>query len=300
MATQTATRPSSKSASRAAPRPRAYWKGVLRLSLVSIPVELFAATTSADHPTLHQIHKPSGKRVRYEKVVPGIGPIDTSDIVKGFEIDRDRYVLLEPDEIDEIKLETKRTIELVQFVDHCEIDPRYFDRPYYIVPEGDVAAEGYLVMHDALKAAKKVGLGQLTLRGREYVVAIKPCGRGLMLETLRYADEVRSAETFFEDLPDLKLDKEMVNLAGELIGRKSKPFDATVFNDSYADSLRELVERKRKGKAVVTAEDSHERASSGNVVDLMEALKKSVGGKKSSSRSIKGRSGKTERAKKRA
>lgn len=286
---------------RPAALPRAYWKGVLRLSLVSIPVELFTATTSAEHPTLHQIHKPSGKRVRHEKIVPGIGPIDTADIVKGFEIDHDRYVLLEPDEIDEIKLETKRTIELVQFVDHCEIDPRYFERPYYILPEGDVATEGYLVMRAALQASKKVGLGQLTLRGRETIVAVKPCGRGLMLETLRYADEVRAAEPFFEDLPDAKLDKEMVSLAGELIERKSKPFDAGAFEDSYAQALRDLVERKRKGKAVVTADDSNERASAGNVIDLMEALKKSVGGKKSAGRSTKtSRSAKTERTKKRA
>jgi len=117
-----------------ASKPRSYWKGFLRLSLVSIAVELYAATTSEKHPTLHQIHKPSGKRVRYEKVVPGIGPIDTSDIVKGYEIDSDRYVVLEPDEIDEIKLETKRTVDLVQFVDHCEIDPRYFERPITSCP----------------------------------------------------------------------------------------------------------------------------------------------------------------------
>ena len=283
-------------AARTASRPRSYWKGFLKLSLVSIAVELYAAATSEEHPTLHQIHKPSGKRIRYEKVVPGIGPVDAADIVKGYEIDSDRYVLLEPEEIDEIRLETKRTIELVQFVDRHAIDPRYFERPYYLLPEGDVSTEGYLVMRAALEASKKVGLGQLALRGREYVVAVEPCGRGLLLETLRYADEVRSADAFFKDLPEEKLDKEMVALAAELIKRKSKPFDAGVFKDSYAAALRELVERKRKGKLVVTAEGERERAPAGNVIDLMQALKKSVG-KKSGTKSKSGRSSKSERAK---
>jgi len=157
------------------------------------------------------------------------------------------------------------------------------------------------VIRAALESAKKVALGQITLRGREHVVAVKPCGRGLLMETLRYADEVRSADAFFEDLPEPKLDKEMVGLAGELIARKSKPFDAAAFKDSYAAALHELVERKRKGKAVVTAEDEPERAPSGNVIDLMDALKKSVGGKKGGGKSTKTtRSTKSERAKKRA
>jgi DNA end-binding protein Ku len=278
-----------------ATRPRSYWKGFLKLSLVSIAVELYAAATSEEHPTLHQIHKPSGKRVRYEKVVPGLGPVDAADIVKGYEIEEDHYVLLEPEELDEIRLETKRTIELVQFVDPGDIDPRYFDRPYYILPEGDVSTEGYLVVRAALESARKVGLGQLALRGREYVIAVKPCGRGLLLETLRYADEVRSADAFFRDLPEEKLDKEMVALAGELIKRKSKPFDPGVFKDRYAAALRELVERKRKGKLVV-AEGERERVPTGKVIDLMEALKKSVG-KKGGSKPKSGRSPKSERAK---
>jgi DNA end-binding protein Ku len=204
-------------------------------------------------------------------------------------------VLLEPEELDEIRLETKRTIELVQFVDPGDIDPRYFDRPYYILPEGDVSTEGYLVVRAALESARKVGLGQLALRGREYVIAVKPCGRGLLLETLRYADEVRSADAFFRDLPEEKLDKEMVALAGELIKRKSKPFDPGVFKDRYAAALRELVERKRKGKLVV-AEGERERVPTGKVIDLMEALKKSVG-KKGGGKPKSGRSAKSERAK---
>lgn len=260
-----------------APRSRAYWKGYLRLSLVSISVELYSATQSTSQLAFHQIHKPSGKRVRYEKTVPGIGPISTSDIVKGLEIDDDTYVIIESDEIDEIKLETKRTIDLVQFVKQDEIDPRYFERPYYLVPEGDVSTEGFVVIRNALESSKKIGLGQLAMRGREHLVAVKPNGRGLLLETLRYQDELRDSAEFFDDIPDLKLDSEMVSLANELIHRKTKPFDASIFKDSYELALRDLVERKRKGKSIVSTGADEERRPSGQIIDLMEALKKSVG-----------------------
>lgn len=258
------------------PRSRAYWKGYLRLSLVSIGVELYAATVSAETTALHQIHKPSGKRVRYEKVVPGLGPIEASDIVKGFEIGDDSYVVLEPDELDEIKLESSRSIDLIQFVGRDEIDPRYFDRPYYLVPEGDVSTEGLIVIREALRSAGKVGLGQLTMRGRENLVAVMPYGKGLLLETLRYANELRAADVYFDDIPDQKIDKEMVALATELIQRKTKPFDPTAFKDAYAEALKQLVERKREGYAII-AVGEEERCPPGKVINLIEALKKSVG-----------------------
>ncbi len=257
-------------------RPRAYWTGYLRLSLVSIGVELYAATASAESTALHQIHKPSGKRVRYEKVVPGIGPIETSDIVKGFEIDDDSYVVLEPEELEEIKLESSRAIELAQFVDRAEIDPRYFEKPYYVVPEGDVSTEGFIVIREALTSTGKVGLGKLTMRGREDLVAVMPFGKGLLLETLRYQNELRAADPNFADIPDLKIDKEMVELATELIQRKSRPFDPTQFRDAYAEALKQLVERKRAGRAIITTGEA-ERREPGKVINLIEALKKSVG-----------------------
>jgi DNA end-binding protein Ku len=257
-------------------RARAYWKGYLRLSLVSIGVELYAATVSAEATALHQIHKPSGKRVRYEKVVPGLGPIEAGDIVKGFEIGDDSYVVLEPEELDKIKLESSRSLDLVQFVGRDEIDPRYFDRPYYLVPEGDVSTEGLVVIREALRSTGKIGLGQLTMRGREYLVAAAPHGKGLLVETLRYSNELRAAESFFADIPDLKPDKEMVALATELIRRKSKPFDPKAYKDRYAEALEELVERKREGHAVVTIGEE-ERRPPGKVINLIEALKKSVG-----------------------
>ena len=269
-------------------RPRAFWKGYLRLSLVSIGVELYTATVSADTTALHQIHKPSGKRVRYEKVVPGLGPVDASDIVKGFEIGDDSYVMLEPEELDEIKLESSRSIELLQFVDSNEIGMRYFDRPFYVVPEGDVSTEGLVVMREALRSTGTAGIGKLTIRGRENLVAVTPFGKGLLLETLRYANELRSAGGFFDDIPAQKVDKEMVALAVELIKRRTKPFDPGIFHDAYAVALEQLAERKRKGQAVVTTGEE-ERRPAGNVINLIDALKKSLGD--DSKRSPSGRGG---------
>ena len=169
--------------------PRALWKGQLRLSLVSIPVELYAANNSSARVSFRQIHKPSGKRIQYEKSVAGVGPIDAGDIVKGYDVGDDEYILLDPEEVDAIKLNTKKTLELVQFVGACEIPPIYFDKPYYLVPTDDLAQDAYRVIRDALNESQKVGLGQVTMRGKECLAAIKPCGDGLLLETLHYADE---------------------------------------------------------------------------------------------------------------
>ena len=167
---------------------RAVWKGQLRLSLVSIPVELHSATKSGAKVSFRQIHGPSGKRVRYQKTVPGVGPVDTSEILKGYEVGDDEYLLLDPEEIDAIRLETKKTLELVQFVGSCEISPLYYDKPYYVVPTDDLAEDAYRVVRDALRKSEMLGLGQLTMRGREYLCAIRPCGDGLLLETLHLPD----------------------------------------------------------------------------------------------------------------
>lgn len=256
---------------------RAYWKGYLRLSLVTIGVELYSAAASTGQLSLRQIHKPTGTRIRYQKVAPGIGPVDKGDIVKGLEIDKDEYVLLEPEELDAIKLESKRTIELVQFVDHCEIDPRYFEKPYYVVPAGDdVAAEGFTVIREALRQAKKVGLGQLAARGHDSLVAIKPCGDGLLLETLRYENEIRDSNKIFADIPEIDVQPDMLDLATELIERKSAAFDPEAFRSQYVKALRDLVEEKRKSGDIASASDDNLRSGGQNVVDLMDALKKSV------------------------
>jgi DNA end-binding protein Ku len=258
---------------------RAIWKGQLRLSLVSIPIEVHSATSSGARISFHQIHADSGKPVRYEKVVSGIGPVDTDDIVKGYEYEKDNYILIDPDEVDAIKLETKKTMELVQFVGACEILPLYFNKPYYLVPADELAQEAYRVVRDALRKTEKVGLTQLVMRGREYLAAVRPCGDGLLMETLHYADEIRSADPLFSSIEDETSDDELLEVATSLIERKTAPFDAEACEDNYSAALRELIERKRKSKKTsrVSTGDEPEAASRGdNVLDLMSALKKSL------------------------
>ena len=259
---------------------RAYWQGQIRLALVSIPVEVYSATKSGATIQFHQIHEPTGKRINYEKVVQGVGPVDRDEIVKGYEVSKGNYVLLDEDEIEAAKIESRCTLDLVQFVDAGEIDVFYFEKPYYVVPADDLAEEAYVVLREALKQAKKVALGQLSVRGREYLVSLKPCGKGIVLETLRYEDEVRKAQSYFKDLPAGKPSKDMLDLAKTLIDQKSAPFDASEFHDRYVEALQELIEKKRKAKGKKVLEDVEEPEAprGSNVIDLMAALKKSVGG----------------------
>jgi len=259
---------------------RAYWQGQIRLALVSIPVEIYTATKTGSKIRFNQIHQPSGQRVSYEKVVPGIGPIDRDDIIKGYEISKGEYVLLDDEEIDAVKLESKRTLELVQFVGADEIDPLYYEKPYYVAPKDELAEEAFIVLREALRRSKKVALGQLAMRGAEKLVAIKPCGKGLLLETLRYAEEVRAGQSFFDDIEDAKPKKELLDLATTLIDQKTAPFDAGEFEDRYVEALRKLIDKKAKskgGKAVIEDDGAAAGAAGSNVVDLMAALKKSVG-----------------------
>lgn len=258
---------------------RAIWKGQLRLSLVSIPVELHSARKTGQRIAFRQIHEPSGKPVRYEKVVTGVGPVDAADIVKGYEYDKGNYVLLDPEEIEAIRLESKRTFELVQFVGACEIPPVYFDKPYYLVPTDELAEDAYRVVRDALRQTEKLGLGQITMRGREYLAAVKPCGDGLLLETLHYADEVMQASRLFASIEDAQVDSELLEVATALIERKTSPFKAAAFKDHYSEAMHALLEAKlknKKVKRVSTDGDEDARPSGDNVVDLMAALKKSL------------------------
>ena len=262
---------------------RAYWQGQIRLALVSIPVEIYSASKTGAKISFNQIHEPSGKRIKYEKVVPGIGPVDRDEIIKGYEVSKGEYVLLEEEEIEAVKIESRKTLELVQFVDNCEIDPLYFEKPYYVAPKDDLAEEAFIVLREALRKAGKVALGQLSVRGSEKLVAIKPCGKGLLLETLRYADEVRKGQAFFSDIDDAKPKKELLDLATTLIEQKSAPFDASEFEDRYVDALRKLIDKKAKSKSnkAIIEDAGDAEAAGGNVIDLMAALKKSVDGKAS-------------------
>jgi DNA end-binding protein Ku len=260
---------------------RAIWRGQIRLALVSIPVELFPATKSGAQIQFHQVYEPTGQRIKYEKVVPGIGPVDRDQIVKGYEVSKGHYVLLDQEEIDSVKLESRKTLDLVEFVDEDGIDSMYFDKPYYVVPADDLAEEAYVVLRDALKAAKKIGVGQLAMRGQEYVVSLKPCGRGLLLETLRYADEVNKSSGFFRDIGDHKPDPDLLDMASMLIERKAGEFDPKEFHNRYVDALHRLIEKKQKAKGeriIEEPEGAPPKAS--NVIDLMAALKKSLGDQK--------------------
>jgi DNA end-binding protein Ku len=258
---------------------RPVWRGQIRLALVSIPVEIYPATRSGAAVQFHQVHEPSGKRIKYEKVVPGIGPVDRDQIMKGYEVSKGHYVLLDPEEIESVKLESRKTVDLVQFVDINDIDPMYFDKPYYVVPADDLAEEAFVVLREALKGAHKVGIGQLAMRGQEYVVALKPCGRGMVLETLRYADEVNRASAFFREIGDHKPDPDLLDLAATLIEKKAGDFDPKEFHNRYVDALKGLIAEKQKKKGERVIQDPHDgRPSKGsNVIDLMAALKKSLG-----------------------
>src|SRR6476469_5560784 len=234
---------------------RPAWRGQIKLALVSIPVEIYPATKSGAAIAFHQIHEPSGKRIKYEKVVPGIGPVSTDDIVKGFEVSKGEYVLLEPEEIESVKLESRKTLDLVQFVDLGDVDAIYYDKPYFVVPADDLAEEAYIVVRDALRAARKIGIGQLAMRGQEYVVALKPCGRGMLLETLRYADEVHKAQSYFREIGDTEPDADLLDMAGTLIEKKSGEFAPEEFHNRYVDALRSLIEEKRKNKGELVIQD---------------------------------------------
>jgi DNA end-binding protein Ku len=257
---------------------RPMWKGQLRLSLVSINVEMFPAHKSGAKTAFNQIHKPTGKRIHYQKVVDGVGPVDADDIKKGYEYEKGEYVLLEDEELDAVKLETKKTLDLVQFVDEGEIPPLYYDSPYFVAPADELAEDAFRVVRDALRKAKKVGLGQLALRGKEYLVAIKPCGKGMLLETLHYEEEIKKADSFFSDIPAKSADDDLLEVATALIEKKTDKFDPKIFKDHYQAALRELIQRKlkSKGRKIEVEDDSKDRKQTGNVIDLMAALKKSL------------------------
>lgn len=257
---------------------RSFWKGHLRLALVTIPIRLVSATSSEDKIALHQVDRKSKQRIRYQKVAGETGKVvPQSDIVQGYELDDGSYVLFEPDELDKLKLSTRHTIELTEFVDACSIDPLYFDNPYYVLPDGDVAEEGYRIIRDALKESKKFGVGQLTMRGRENLIAMKPSGDGLMIETLRYANEVRDADDVFSEISNGKLLPELIEMAKQLIKERTRKFEPGDFKNHYAEALRNLVKEKVEGGESTEVGGGDERPAGGTVIDFMDALRRSTG-----------------------
>ena len=253
------------------------WSGNLRLSLVLVPVRMFPATSTEGTIAFRMIHEPSGKPIKYLKGIEtehGFEEVPEEEIIKGYEHTKGHYVLIEPSELDALKLEAKHTIDMTTFVDRDEIDPRYFDKPYYLLPDGDEADEGYTVLRDALAKTKKVAVGQLIMHGREHIVGIMPKDKGLMVVILRYADELRKPESFFDNLKvDAKSDA--VKLAVKLIEDESGKFEPQKMPNEYAEAVYELVKAKIEQRAP-EVELGTEKREAPKVVNIMDALKKSM------------------------
>jgi DNA end-binding protein Ku len=260
------------------PPARPIWTGQIRLALVALPVKLYSALDAREKISFNQIHEPSKQRIRYEKVAPGVGPVDKDEIVKGYEYSKGRYVLFSDEEFEAMKIESKKTLDMIQFAPADTIDPMYFDKPYYALPDGKLADEPYRVVRDALRRTKTVGLGQITMRGRSYVAAVKPHEDGLTVETLHYAEEIRKASQFFDEIPQGKLDQDLIDLAEELINRKKAKFDPNKFEDEYSIALERLVKKKieRHGELVLEDQEEPSVDYGDNVVSLVDALKKSL------------------------
>lgn len=257
--------------------PRANWKGFLRLSLVTCPVALFPATSDAEKVSFNQINKNTGHRIKYSKVDAETGDeVDSEDIVKGYKVDTDTYVTVSKDELEAIALESTRTIEIDEFVPKSEIDTRYLIRPYYLVPDGKVGHDAFAVIRETIRQMDKVALGRVVLTNREHIIGLEPLGKGLMGNLIRYPYEVRDEKDYFDDIQDVKLTKDMMDLAKHLVDQKSGSFEPEKFEDHYEEALIELVNKKRAGQTISAPSMSR---TAGNVVDLMDALKQSLSGR---------------------
>lgn len=251
---------------------RPYWSGQIRMSLVSLPVNIYAALSRSRQIPLHMIYKPTGQRVRHQNVVDG-EPVDDEDIVKGYEVEKGEYVLIDPDEIKNLKIPSNKVLDIVEFVPKESIDPIYFESPYFVAPDGKAAQDAFRVIRDALRETGKVGIGQLAIAGRERLCSIKPCGSGLMLETLRYEEEIRESDPYFDSIESGKVAKEELALAKELIKRKTAAFKPEKFHDHYREALEELINAKLEHREPVSVENEK---PAGKVVNLMDALRKSL------------------------
>lgn len=255
---------------------RPFWTGQLRISLVSFGIQLFPATSSTSEVSFHQIDRKTRQRVHHLNVINGDQPVDNSEVVKGYEYSKGKYVIVEPEEIKKLRLETQNAIDVAQFVDSKELPPSLFERPYFVLPDPKGSIDAYAVVRLAMQQADKVAIGEVAFGGREHLIAIAPAPgkntRGIMAYTLRYAEELRDAKTYFGKLQDQTIDKKQLALANELIRAQSAPFRLEDFKDDYEAALRELVEAKRTEKPLPVVEEKP-RAK---VINLMDALKRSV------------------------
>jgi DNA end-binding protein Ku len=254
--------------------PRANWKGFLRLSLVTCPVALYPATSDTEKVSFNQINRKTGHRIKYAKVDADTGEeVSSEDIIKGYKVDTDTYIEVTKDELEDIALESTHTIEIDEFVPKADIDSRYLIRPYYLVPDGKVGHDAFAVIRETARSLNKVAIGRLVLTNREHIVALEPLGKGLMGTLLRYPYEVRSESEYFDDIQDVKVTKDMLDLARHIVEKKSASFEPEKFEDHYETALIDLINKKRAGirPAAKTAPKT-----GGNVINLMDALKRSL------------------------
>jgi len=255
--------------------PRAYWKGYLKLSLVSCPIAIFPATSEREKISFHQLNKKTGHRIRYQKVDADSGAeVPADQIVKGYEVSKGEYIELEPEELEAVAIESKRMIEIDTFVPRDEIDDLYLNNPYYVVPDGEVGQQAFAVIREAIRKEGMVALGKVVFTSREHVILLEPRGKGLVGVTLRFPYEVRKEEDYFDDVADEKVPKDMLELATHIVETKKSHFQPEKFDDRYEEALKDLLDKKQHGKKI---ERPTERAPA-KVINLMDALRRSVEG----------------------
>lgn len=254
--------------------PRANWKGFLRLSLVTCPVALYPATSESEKISFNQLNRQTGHRIKYLKVDTDTGDeVPNEDIVKGYELEKGQYIEVSKEELEKIALESTRTIEIDEFVDKADIDPRYLIRPYYLRPDGKVGHDAFAVIRETIREMDKVAIGRVVLTSREHIISLEPLDKGLVGTLLRYPYEVRSEQEYFDEIQDVKVTKDMLDLARHIVNQKGGTFEPQKFEDHYETALIDLINQKRAGKVI----RPKERPTGENVVDLMEALRRSVG-----------------------
>jgi DNA end-binding protein Ku len=254
--------------------PRANWKGFLRLSLVTCPVALYPATSESEKVSFNQINRKTGHRIKYSKVDAETGEeVASDDIVKGYKVDNDTYIEVTKDELDDIALDSTHTIEIDEFVPRSDIDSRYVIRPYYLVPDGKVGHDAFAVIRETISSMNKVAIGRIVLTNREHIIALEPLDKGLMGTLLRYPYEVRDEKDYFDDIQDVKITKDMLDLAKHIVEKKSAAFEPENFEDHYEAALVDLINKKRSGVKIAAKTTPK---TSGNVISLMDALKRSL------------------------
>jgi DNA end-binding protein Ku len=257
--------------------PRAYWKGYLKLSLVSCPIALFPATSEREKIRFHQINKETGHRIKYQKVDADSGDeVDAENVIKGYEVGKGEYLEIEPEELEAVAIESKRTIEIDEFVPKNEIDELYLNTPYYVVPDGEVGQQAFAVIREAIREQGMVAIAKVVFTSREHIIALEARDKGLLGITLRYPYEIRKPEDYFDDIPDVKIPKDMLELATHIVKTKVGHFKPERFEDEYENALKDLIRKKQSGKPI----EAPERREPAKVINLMDALRRSVAAEK--------------------